>query len=387
MKVLHVIPSIAACYGGPSKVVIDTCRALRNAGIDAEIATTNADENGDTPLPEALPATVKDVPVYFFARQHRWRYKFSWPLTKWLKRNVRQYDLLHIHGLFSYSTAAAAFYSRKNRVPYIILPHGMLAPWPMRKNRLMKSLYFKAIEKRNLEHGVVHFTAEAELRMSAGCGGSQFVLPYVLDLKPKSNGFQSKSDSNRLRILFLSRIHPKKGIEILIEALSSLAQEGFDFELVLAGSGEQHYENKVRQMIHNAGLSGCTKFAGFVEGIAKSRLFETCDVFVLPSHQENFGIAVAEAMTFGMPVIISDNVDIHEEIASEGAGLVVSASAYELSAALRTLLDSAARRLEIGARAKEFVDRRFSINSITRETLRIYSDVVTGSRESTAWRY
>src|SRR6185503_7388062 len=145
---------------------------------------------------------------------------------------------------------------RRYKVPYIILPHGMLAPWPMRKNRLMKSLYFKAIEKKNLQHAVVHFTAEAELRTSLVCSRSKFVLPYVLHLEPEENGFGPKSNPNKPRILFLSRIHPKKGIELLIESLGRLAFEGLDFELVLAGSGESQYEAKVKRMIHKAGLSG-----------------------------------------------------------------------------------------------------------------------------------
>src|SRR3954464_1587323 len=100
MRVLHVIPSIAACYGGPSKVILDTCKALRNAGIDAEIATTNADENGDLALTPSQPTNVAGVPTYFFQRHWGLRYKFSWGLTRWLGHNVRNYDLLNIHAVF-----------------------------------------------------------------------------------------------------------------------------------------------------------------------------------------------------------------------------------------------------------------------------------------------
>src|SRR5258708_1743592 len=108
VKVLHVIPAVAACYGGPSRVVLDTCKTLRNEGIEVEIATTNADGNLNLPIPDDSPTFVNGVPVYFFERQQPWDYKFSWGLTRWLKRNVASYDLLHIHAVFSYSTAVAA---------------------------------------------------------------------------------------------------------------------------------------------------------------------------------------------------------------------------------------------------------------------------------------
>src|SRR6266550_2170714 len=144
LKVLHVIPAVAACYGGPSRVVLHTCKTLRNEGVEAEIATTNADGNFNLPIPKDSPTLVDGVPVYFFERQRPWDYKFSWNLTKWLKRNVPNYDLLHIHAVFSYSTAAAAFYARKHGIPYIMLPHGMLAPWPLRQNWVLKQVYLRA---------------------------------------------------------------------------------------------------------------------------------------------------------------------------------------------------------------------------------------------------
>ena len=214
MRVLHVIPSIAPCYGGPSRLVLDTCEALRNAGVDAEVATTNADESADLPIPDELPAMVQGVPVYFFARQNRWRYKFSWNLTNWLKRNVGQYDLLHIHALFSYSTAAAAFYARKFKVPYIMLPHGMLGPWPIRNRRLLKSIYLNAVEKKNLARAAaVHFTAEDELRTSVVAGRANFVLPYIVNLGTHAGARLSSKSDARVRILYMSRLDPKKGIE------------------------------------------------------------------------------------------------------------------------------------------------------------------------------
>jgi glycosyltransferase involved in cell wall biosynthesis len=386
MKVLHVIPSIAACYGGPSKVVIDTCRALRQAGIEAEIATTNADESADTPIPRELPAIVDDVPVYFFARQNRWRYKFSWPLTQWLERNVHEYDLLHLHALFSYSTAAAAHFARKQSIPYIVLPHGMLAPWAIQRNRFLKQYYLKLIEQKNLARAAaVQFTAEEELKASAFRGRANFVLPYVLDLTKQKNGHR-REPSCRPRILFLSRLHPKKGLDLLIQAAGKLAGEGKDFELLLAGNGDREYEEVLRAMIQRNHLAARTKFLGFVQGAEKTRLLHESDIFVLPSYEENFGIAVTEAMAAGLPVVISDRVNICDEVRSADAGLVTLPEPDALRLAIARLLSDQGLRAEMGARGAELVGNRFAMGAIAGETVMIYQDIIQNSRASSAWR-
>jgi glycosyltransferase involved in cell wall biosynthesis len=386
MRVLHVIPAIAACYGGPSKVVLDTCKALRSQGIDAEIATTNADENGDSELPVKLPVTVNGVPVHVFGRNGSWRYKLSLGLTRWLDRNVGNYDLLHIHAVFSYSTAAAAYYARKHRIPYVILPHGMLTPWPVRQNRLLKYLYLTAIEKKNLaDAAAVHFTAEHELLNSVVRGRANFVLPYVLDLTVNGNGYLPSR--SRQRILYLSRLDPKKGVDILIRALTGVIEKGYEFELIIAGSGAPRYEQQLRTMIAaNKKLAAVTSFAGFVEGRNKARLLHTSDLFVLPSHDENFGIAVTEAMAAGLAVIVSNSVNIHDEIARENAGVIVNPTVDSVSEAILKLLNDTELRTRLGRNGQRLVNTRFSLAATTRETIRVYQDVLNNSRQSTCWR-
>lgn len=387
MKVLHVIPAIASCYGGPSRVVLDTCKALRAEGVEAEIATTNANGGLNHPIPQTEPATVEGVPVYFFERQYPWRYKFSWGLTKWLKTNVDNYDLLHLHAVFSYSTTVAAFYARKYAVPYIVFPHGMLAPWPVRKNWLLKKVYLRAIEQRNLERAAaVHFTADEELQMSVTGGRSNFVLPCIVDFDVPGYSIRTASNSSTLRILFLSRLDPKKGIDILIDALGRLARDGRHFELILAGSGEQNYQERVKAMIHKAGISTQTTMAGFVEGRAKEALLQSADIFVLPSHHENFGIAVAEAMAAGIPVVISNKVNIHDDIQEANAGLIISVNVDELIHALGTLMDSASLRQQLGNNGRRLISTKYSTISAVSELAKVYRDIGLGTCDSNAWR-
>ncbi|HYW73828.1 MAG TPA: glycosyltransferase [Pyrinomonadaceae bacterium] len=386
MRVLHVIPAIAACYGGPSKVVIDTCKALRQAGIEAEIATTNADETGDRPIPQQLPVSIETVPVYLFRRLGALRYKPSWPLTRWLEQNVQNYDLLHIHAVFSYSTAAAAYYARRNNVPYVLMPHGMLNPWPVRQKRLLKRLYLTAVERKNLASAAaLQFTADDELENSSVKGRANLVLPYVLDLDLPANGHHPSRPQPR--ILFLSRLDPKKGIELLIEALRDLADADHQFDFVIAGSGAAAYEEHLRRKINASGkLAARTSFAGFVEGPGKINLLQSSDLFVLPSFDENFGIAVAEAMASRLAVIITDKVNIHDQIAREAAGLVVPPTAEALRDAVAKLLTNPKLRDDCAARGQQLVRTTFSSGAVTEETIKVYRDVIENSRHSDAWR-
>jgi glycosyltransferase involved in cell wall biosynthesis len=387
MRVLHVIPAIAKSYGGPSKVVIDTCRALRNAGVDAEIATTSADHHKDIEIPNEMPINIEGVPVYFFPRLMKWSYKPSWGLTRWLNQNIARYDLLHAHALFSYSTAAAAALARKHRVPYIILPHGMLGPWPIQQNGHLKRIYLNLIESRNLKRAAgVHFTAEDELRKSAAVGTSNFVLPYIVDLPNGRNGHRPSANSSKLRILYLSRFDPKKGIDLLAKALGRLIEEGVHFELIMAGRGERQYEEQVKAMLRESGVLPFTTFPGFVQGEEKAKIIASADLFVLPSYDENFGIAITEVMANGVPVIITDGIDIHEEIKSARAGLVITPTVEALHIALRKLLEDESLRSEMGKRGRALVETKFSVAATTRETINVYEDILRNSRQSCAWR-
>jgi glycosyltransferase involved in cell wall biosynthesis len=326
------------------------------------------------------------VPVYFFRRHGKLRYKISWSLTRWLAHNVRKYDLLHIHAVFSYSTAAAAYYARRARVPYLIVPHGMLNPWPLQQNSLLKNIYLTAIERRNLTGAAaVQFAVDRELSNSVVKGRANLALPYVLDL-PMPTDIHTAARATP-RILFLSRLDPKKGIELLIQALTDLAEAGHEFEFVIAGSGAPSYEEQIKRMIGaSSRLAAATSFAGFIEGAEKTKLLLSSDLFVLPSFDENFGIAVAEAMAAGLAIIISDQINIHAEIEKAAAGLIVSPNRHSLREGILKLLNDPARRAEMARNGRELVSHRFSRETITRETIRVYEDVVNDSRHSAAWK-
>jgi glycosyltransferase involved in cell wall biosynthesis len=374
---------------------VDTCQALRRHGVQAEIATTNANGETNFVIPEVSPVLIEGIPTYLFERQHPWRYAFSWPLTRWLKKHVRDYDLLHLHAVFVYAIAPAAYYARRYGLPYIVLPHGVLDPWALRKSRLRKRAYFALLEKRNLDRAAaIHFTAEEEYRraLATGIRARTFVLPYIVNLEesrhpsPRVTLRERRPElQGKTLVLFLSRIDPKKGLDLLIPALGQLASQREDFAFLLAGTGEESYEEQVSRMLHDAGLAPRTVRLGFVQGADKAAVLRDADLFVLPSYQENFGIAVVEAMAAGLPVVISDRVNIHAEVFRAKAGLVVSQDATELARAIATLLDSPVLRETMGKEGQRLVEERFSRDRVAKQLIEVYEDILRGIQRSRAW--
>lgn len=390
MKVLHVIPAVAPRYGGPSHAVLEMCRELMRRGIEAEIATTNADtkNNLDTPLEKMV--LYDGVPIYFFKRTLRGEYKFSWPMTRWLGRHLTDYHLLHIHSIFGYPSTLAAYLARRHRIPYILRPLGMLDDWPLRQNRFMKMIYLHLIEKASLNHArILHYTSEEEKIASEKLGLSApgIVIPLGVSVAcgngvSKKGEFRSRYPScqGKRLIVFLSRIHPKKGLELLIESLSKLQQVRDDFVFVIAGSGEAAYEEKIRQEVKRHSLTSKTIFTGFLQGETKTALLRDADLFVLLSYQENFGLSIVEAMAMGTPVLLTRGIHTASLIEKRRAGAISDYDSDELMQQIHHLLGDEQLRNEFGENAKNLVLEQFSWDVITPQIVNLYESILAGKR-------
>ncbi len=388
MRILQIIPSISLVYGGPSQMVIGLSAALADKNIDVTIITTNSNGDiGQIPLDVPLNQPIKQNGyqiIYFRCSPFR-RYKFSLSLLQWLNQNVRQFDLAHIHALFSPVTTLAATIARGHNLPYIIRPCGMLDPADLQKKKQLKQIYAALLERPNLAGAAaIHFTSKEEAKISERFGlGNTGKMPVPQDLVIPL-GVTADLFPKRLResqvpiILFMSRIEPKKGLNLLIPALESILESGIEFSFILAGSNPQDadYETQIKVQIHNSILARYTTITGFVTGDFKHELLTNADLFVLPSYYENFGIAVAEAMAAGVPVAISDRIHIAEDIQKAEAGWVGPLEVGAIASLIKSALLDPDERQRRGLNGQEYAKKYYNWEAIAQQTIDAYQHIL-----------
>jgi glycosyltransferase involved in cell wall biosynthesis len=389
MRVLHVIPSISPLRGGPSRAVLDMVAALRLQEVDAAILTTN--DHGPGLHPDLVTGHWQwhqGVPVLAFPR---WsppvaalrEFAFSPALSLWLARHLKQYELLHIHALFSYPSTSAMAQARWAGVPYILRSIGQLSPWSLAQSRGRKRLLLRLIERRNLEQAAaLHFTTAAERDEAAvlGLAPPNLVLPLgVRCPDPLSQSASAPNGSAPVRFLFLSRLHPKKQLENLLDALALLQRQRPEarWELAIAGEGEPRYVAGLQERTRGLGIEARCGWLGFLEGEAKWQALKAADWYVLPSAAENFGIAAVEALAAGTPVILSPEVAVAANVARAGAGLVSASDPEALALTLATALERPS--LTMRASALTLVATDFSWSTIALQLRDAYRQVLTSS--------
>jgi len=392
MRILQIIPSISLVYGGPSQMVLGLSAALASKNIDVTIITTNSNGDiGQLPLDVPLNQPIKQNGyqiIYFRCYPFR-RYKFSLSLLQWLNANAGQFDLAHIHALFSPVTTLAATIARGHNLPYIIRPCGMLDPADLQKKKLLKQIYGTVLERPNLAGAAaIHFTSKEEAKISErfGLGStSKMSVPQdlVIPLGVTAGFFPQRLRESQVPIiLFMSRIEPKKGLDLLIPALESILGAGIEFQFILAGSNPQDadYETGIKLKIQNSSLAKYTTITGFVGGDLKNELLTNADLFVLPSYYENFGIAVAEAMAAGVPVAISDRIHIAEDIQKAEAGWVGPLEVGAIASLIKSALLDPEERKRRGLNGKEYAKKHYNWEAIAQQTIDAYQQILSSIR-------
>ncbi|HWY51316.1 MAG TPA: glycosyltransferase [Chthoniobacterales bacterium] len=363
LKVLHVIPSVSRSEGGPSYAVFAFARAANAAGNETLIATTGDDETGRN----------KEIECIFFRRDFQ-PYKISFSLRRWLDRHAREFDLVHIHALFSFSSRTAAHAAQKQRVPYIVRPLGVLNRWGLANRRpFLKRFWLRFVELPILTAAAaIHYTTDAERDEAAMIDPKiaqlrSFVVPIPVDLqmsdvKGQGSEFLQKypQAAGKKIVLFLARLDEKKGLDLLLEAFASAKQEHPDSLLVIAGDGRARFVRGLHQQAERYGIAEHVLWTGFLGESEKAAAFSAATIYVLPSYSENFGIAAAEALASGVPTLLSDQVAIARDAANAKAAFVVPARVPELTRAIGQLLSDPKVREDLGRNAKLAAQRLFS---------------------------
>jgi len=330
MKFLHIIASVDPKGGGPIEGIKQLQKALQSLDVSVEVACCDP--------PEA--DWLKDTPfaaVHAFAPKGKGLYRYAPDLVPWLRQNAKNYDAIFVEGLWQYHSFAAWRALKPLGVPYFVFTHGMLDPW-FKKNyplkhlkkwlywpwgqypvlRDAKAVLFTCEEERLLARTSFWLYKANEVVTSYGTAGPMEGIEKTADLflerYPEMRG-------KRL-LLFLSRLHEKKGCDLLIEAFASVAKENPDLRLVMAGPDQTGWGEDLKALAQRLGLQDRCLWPGMVQDEMKWGAYYASEAFCLPSHQENFGIVVAEALACGKPVLISDKVNIWREIAEDKAGFV-----------------------------------------------------------------
>ncbi len=337
-RVLHVIASVDPRGGGPIEGILRQDEALREYGMREIVCL----DPPDAPFLKEFPIKVHALGIgRFDANISATRFKrfgYSPKLVPWLRKHAGDYDCVVVNGLWNYASVGAARVLPNMGIPYFVFTHGMLDPWFRKRKPLthvMKQAFWLPFEGRLLRHArAVLFTTEEERRLARGEFWGhppyhEIVVGYGAgdvsgDANQQIAAFRAAVPSlgERPYLLFLSRIHEKKGCDLLVRAFARTAASHPDLHLVIAGPDQTGSLAKLQTMARDLGVSPRIHWPGMLTGDLKWGAFRGAEAFVLPSHQENFGIVVAEALACSVPTLISNKVNIWREIEASGAGMV-----------------------------------------------------------------
>lgn len=384
MRVLHVLTSIDPSTGGPANVLSRLARVQAQRGHVVRVIT--ADD----------PATIGAVTeqMRLAGVEHRGCGPMHGPLGRGpaTRREMEAalragVDIAHVHGVWQHTPHAGAAAARAAGVPYIMRPCGMLDPWSLRQGRLKKRIFLALVARRHLNRAAaLHYTTETERRLAEPLGlrSPTFVIPNGLDwdefepLPPRGAFRAAHGIGERTLIVFLSRVHHKKGLGLLLPALARLPDAGV--MLAVVGPGETRYITELRARAAALGVGDRVIFPGMIVGRARLEALRDADLFCLPSFQENFGVSVIEALGVGTPVLISDQVNICAEVAAAEVGEVVPCEVEPLARRLATMLADRPRLAEMAARARPWVERTFRWDAIAARIDAMYEQVVHARR-------
>ena len=378
MKVLHVIPSLSAVHGGPTRALALMERALADQGVSVETATTDDDGPGRrNGKPLGQPVADDGAVHWYFAKRLEF-YKPAPAFAAWIAREAGRYDLLHLHALFSFTTTVAARAARRAGIPYVVRPLGTLNDYGMRHRRpALKSLSMKLIEAPLLRRAAaVHFTSaeEAAQARRLGIAMKEAIIPLGVALD-----FRIRPARPVASVLYLSRLDPKKNVEGLLDAMALLKTVMPPLRLVVAGDGAPAYVRGLQAQARSLGIADRVTWTGHVEDEAKAAAFAAADVFVLPSFSENFGIAAAEALAAGLPCVLGQGVAIAQEVERAHAGAAVAPTAQGIADGLRRIIGDDAGLAAMQANARRLAGERYSAGAMGAALKRLYEDILNGS--------
>ncbi|HVB81191.1 MAG TPA: glycosyltransferase [Candidatus Binataceae bacterium] len=377
LKILHVLSSIGAASGGPSRAVFDLALTARRRGHAVTVCTT--DYGGSSvDHAECLRAGVK---VAIFPVFGPGRLQYSPGMQSHLRENIASFDVVHLHSLYLPHDLMVYRYATMNRVPYIVRPHGTFDPVIRDRKKLRKWVFDRVLQDRVIAAAAgIHYTSDDEHRLSNCAKDRSWIVPLPIrpeefDGQPWDADFKARHRVGRDYILFLGRLAWKKGIDILVRAYAEFHKEHPELDLVIAGPdfGE---EAKLRSLVRACGIDLHVHFIGMLDGPARIAAYRLAKLFVAPSRGENFGRTVVEAMIAKTPIVMTDRVGIWKQVVAADAALVVEGDVKSLLRGLRTAWEAYQEAVERAKRARQFVETEFGLNRVGEQLDRMYREAI-----------
>jgi glycosyltransferase involved in cell wall biosynthesis len=367
-------------------VVIAQTKALIGAGVNTEIATTDADGKGRLVVSYESINQWKGAPVRFFPRQLSESFKYSRPLERWLHAEIRKFDAVHIHAVFSHSSVAASNACMRAGVPYIVRPLGSLDPETYSHKGVRKRIFAMIWGRRMLSRAAaIHYSTTRERALVENSFDLRqgFVAPVGIDIDPARYLKQSslRNIKNRSReapyLIFLGRLDPIKQIELLIDAFDTATNDPnlANWRLVIAGDGDPDYVSRLRNRAARLPAQGRIEFVGWLFDEEKTKLLAGAAILALLSKHENFGRSAAEAMSLGVPVLISDDVYLAQDVRAYRAGWVVPGTIEHATQGVRNALMSPRERERLGQGAIRLATEQFGLENSTKLLMDQYARI------------
>ena len=367
MRITHFLTRFNLADGGVVRAVLDMCQLLASRGHEVTVLTCD-----DTDIPNSWKEGGESVPrVRLVASPARPMGLFSRGQLAEIDDAVRDCDVLHLHACWTAANNQLARLAKRHGTPYVLSVHGMLDDWCMSQKMPKKKIYLAMGGRRTLEEAaLVHCTAEAELEQSRKWypRGTGIVVPLIFDLEPYRTlpgpqiadeafgaGGTGDIEPGLPVVLFLSRIHFKKGVDVLLHTAAELKSRGTKCRVLVAGTGDAPYEREMESLVAELGVADDVRFVGLVTGEAKVSLYERADVFALPTSQENFGFVFPESMACRTPVVTTRGVDIWPELEESGGAVIAERTPEAFADAIALLLGDDERRRVMGEAGRAWV--------------------------------
>jgi glycosyltransferase involved in cell wall biosynthesis len=380
LRITHYFPVVRLADGGIARAVLDLCKVFADRGHQVQLLCHEPKD-----VPAEWMSTQPGLPRAVVANRPASRLALLKPVAAELDA-LRQTDVLHLHAPWELGNIRMAHQARKLGVPYVLSVHGMLDDWSMAQRSLKKRVFLALVGRSLLNRAAsVHFTAEAELAQAKKwfSNPNTSVLPCLVDwsaferLPGPEAGLQLIPEPWRQkhRILFLSRLHEKKGVDLLIRAVAMIRDAGVNSAvLLIAGIGDPAYVDRLKTLASELNLTDRIVFLGMISGQAKISLLQAVDLLALPTQQENFGLVLPEAMACRTPVVTTRGTDIWQEIQAAGA-VITERTAADFARQMTALLNDPSDRARRGAMGREWVFSALSVGPLSEKYEALYRNL------------